>query len=142
MQEIPEEGHETRSYLLDKLIDESVNQIDRQIEENVATSSIVNHQMAAAQSEERTLNLKISDQGIPDLSHISEENSIIPTDLCTSPDESFKSEDEQFSESIISQKLGFYVDFKIRHVVCQKFNDFKFFCFIFKNRKKTLKKFI
>jgi len=38
--------------------------------------------------------MKLSDNGIPDLSVISEENSHIPTDLCTSADE-MKSDYEQ-----------------------------------------------
>ena len=84
---------------------DAVNQIDRQIEENVILSSIENLQTT-------TQNLNDFDDNAvrlkPDLSIISEENSHIPTDLCTSADE-MKSdyENEPVSESQVKW-LKFY----------------------------------
>ena len=65
---------------------DAVSQIDRQIEENVILSSIENLQISTkSQDNYEPENLRLNGQ--PDLSIISEENSHIPTDLCTSADE-------------------------------------------------------
>ena len=95
--------------VIDQLINESVHQIDKQIEMNVATSSIQNLQMANLNEEiEKFETMKVSEQGIPDLSVISEEKSRIPTDFCTSPEGSFKSECDD--PQSVSLKFGFYYD--------------------------------
>ena len=64
-----------------------MSQIDRQIEENVAVSSMENLQLSCSglvHSENLVDDYRVVENGIPDLSIISEENSHIPTDLCTS----------------------------------------------------------
>ena len=66
---------------------DAVSQIDRQIEENVILSSIENLQISANSQGDsyEPENLRLNGQ--PDLSIISEENSHIPTDMCTTEDE-------------------------------------------------------
>ena len=99
MQPIPLNNHS----VIDQLINESVHQIDKQIEMNVAASSIENLKMATtieSLEQERFEGIRVSDQGIPDLSVISEERSRIPTDFCTSPEGSFKSDCEPESISL------------------------------------------
>ena len=66
-------------------ISDAVSLIDRQIEENVILSSIENLQISNKTDFEPEMDLRINGQ--PDLSIISEENSHIPTDMCTSADE-------------------------------------------------------
>ena len=64
-----------------------MSQIDRQIEENVAVSSMENLQLSCpglVHSENLVDDYRVVENGIPDLSIISEENSHIPTDMCTS----------------------------------------------------------
>ena len=94
--------------MIDQLINESVQQIDKQIEMNVAASSIENLKMASSiesSEKERFETIRVSDQGIPDLSIISEEQSRIPTDFCTSPEGSFKSECDSNADSIMTDSI-------------------------------------
>ena len=66
---------------------EAVSQIDRQIEENVAVSSMENLQLSCpslVNGGDLIDDYRVAENGIPDLSIISEENSHIPTDMCTS----------------------------------------------------------
>ncbi|CBY12040.1 unnamed protein product [Oikopleura dioica] len=75
-----------RLSLIDELINESVQQIDKQIEENTA-SSFENLKMS-----EDLRRSPSPPQIVDPLSVISEENSQLPTDFCTSPENSLKSE--------------------------------------------------
>ena len=79
-------------------------------------------------NEDKFVDLKLTDNGIPDLSIISEENSHIPTDLCTSADE-MKSDYEQ--DNSTAEQENSLLDVTISQVWLQSRKKCYFFCLVF-----------